>query len=75
MPFDGNKWNHRKMVPYAEMIDLVCSRYPDLIRLTDGANDTSKVSSFLLHMLLFYFSYHVLVDLRGVMHCTLYSVC
>ena len=31
------------MVPYAEMINLVSSRYPDLIRLSDSANDTSKV--------------------------------
>jgi len=43
MPFDGNKWSQRKMVPYAEMINLVSSRYPDLIRLSDSANDTSKV--------------------------------
>ena len=46
MPFDGNKWNQRKMVPYAEMIGHVRSRYPDLVRLTDGASDTSKVCIF-----------------------------
>jgi len=43
MPFDGNKWNQRKMVPYAEMISHIWSRYPDIIRLTNTASDTSKV--------------------------------
>jgi len=46
MPFDGNKWNQRKMVPYAEMIGRVFSQYPDLVRLADGASDTSKVCIF-----------------------------
>jgi cyclic pyranopterin phosphate synthase len=42
MPFDGNKWNFKKMVSYAEMIDTIKTRYPDLQRLSDQANDTSK---------------------------------
>jgi len=48
MPFDGNKWNQHKMVPYAEMINRIHSRYPDLIRLTNSASDTSKVCILLI---------------------------
>jgi len=43
MPFDGNKWNQWKMVPYAEMMSHIRSRYPDIIRLPNAASDTSKV--------------------------------
>ena len=43
MPFDGNKWNRWKMVPYAEMISHIHSWYPDLIRLKNSPSDTSKV--------------------------------
>lgn len=42
MPFDGNRWNFKKMVSYAEMIDTIKSSYPDLQRMSDQANDTSK---------------------------------
>lgn len=42
MPFDGNKWNFKKMVSYAEMIDTIKSTFPDLQRMSDHANDTSK---------------------------------
>ncbi|XP_062594932.1 molybdenum cofactor biosynthesis protein 1-like [Saccostrea cucullata] len=42
MPFDGNKWNFKKMVSYAEMIDTIKTSYPDLQRMSDQANDTSK---------------------------------
>ena len=54
MPFVGNKWNQQKMVPYAEMIGLVHQQYPDLIRLTDSTNNTSKVSVLHFAFLLFY---------------------
>ena len=43
MPFDGNKWNFKKMVPYKEMIDTIKAKYPDFSRLSDKPNDTSKV--------------------------------
>ncbi len=46
MPFDGNKWNFHKMVPYKEMIDIITTRWPDFHRLQDGPNDTAKVSPY-----------------------------
>ena len=42
MPFDGNKWNTKKMVPYQEMIDIIQRKSPDFQRITDAPNDTSK---------------------------------
>ncbi|CAG0913303.1 unnamed protein product [Notodromas monacha] len=42
MPFDGNKWNVKKMIPYSEMLDLIRAQYPELERLEDHPNDTSK---------------------------------
>ena len=44
MPFEGNKWNDKKMVPYQEMLDIIRQKYPNLSRLEDAANDTSKVN-------------------------------
>ena len=43
MPFDGNKWNFKKMVPYQEMTDTIKAKHPDFCRLSDKPNDTSKV--------------------------------
>lgn len=43
MPFDGNKWNDKKMVPYPEMLDIL-NRQFELERCRDEPNDTSKVS-------------------------------
>lgn len=42
MPFDGNKWNQQKMVPYQEMLDIIRQRYPSLQRVGGHKNDTSK---------------------------------
>ena len=42
MPFDGNKWNKRKMFSYQEMLDLIKERYPSLEKVKDHKNDTSK---------------------------------
>lgn len=42
MPFDGNKWNTRKMVPYREIIKTIKERWPSIEKLQDGTNDTSK---------------------------------
>ena len=30
MPFGGNKWELKKMVPYAEMLAIIRERYPSL---------------------------------------------
>ncbi|XP_041000159.1 GTP 3',8-cyclase, mitochondrial isoform X1 [Juglans microcarpa x Juglans regia] len=42
MPFDGNVWNVKKLVPYSEMLDRVVKEYPDLKRLQDNPTDTAK---------------------------------
>lgn len=42
MPFDGNKWSKKKMLPYSEMLDIIRQKYPDVGRLRDAKNDTSK---------------------------------
>ncbi|RMY50612.1 hypothetical protein D0865_06808 [Hortaea werneckii] len=42
MPFGGNKWEEQKMMPYAEMLDVIRDRYPTLTRMQDAKNDTSK---------------------------------
>jgi GTP 3',8-cyclase len=42
MPFDGNKWNKRKMLSYSEMLDVIREKYPQLEKVQDHKNDTSK---------------------------------
>ncbi|XP_052276119.1 molybdenum cofactor biosynthesis protein 1-like isoform X2 [Dreissena polymorpha] len=42
MPFDGNKWNFKKMVPYQELVSVIKEKYPAFHRIPDQPNDTSK---------------------------------
>ncbi|RUS32388.1 hypothetical protein BC938DRAFT_475539 [Jimgerdemannia flammicorona] len=42
MPFDGNKWNSDKLVPYKELISRIEERFGGLQKLPDDLNDTSK---------------------------------
>lgn len=42
MPFDGNKWSERKMLPYQEMVDIIREKYPGLRKVRGHLNDTSK---------------------------------
>lgn len=42
MPFGGNKWSEKKMLPYTEMLDLIRTKYPHIARLKGAKNDTSK---------------------------------
>ncbi|KAB5540751.1 hypothetical protein DKX38_013725 [Salix brachista] len=42
MPFDGNVWNVKKVVPYSEMLDKVGKQFPGLKRLQDHPTDTAK---------------------------------
>ncbi|KAL1302716.1 hypothetical protein AAFC00_003072 [Neodothiora populina] len=42
MPFDGNKWSERKMLPYGEMLDMIRGKYPGLRKVEGHFNDTSK---------------------------------
>lgn len=43
MPFDGNRWNLSKFVPYRTMLANVMAQWPQLVRLKDQPSDTSKV--------------------------------
>jgi len=42
MPFDGNSWEDKKLVPFYEMMDIVQAAYPGLERLAQDHTDTSK---------------------------------
>ncbi|XP_057990140.1 GTP 3',8-cyclase, mitochondrial isoform X1 [Hevea brasiliensis] len=42
MPFDGNVWNVKKLVPYSEMLDIVGKKFTELKRLQDHLTDTAK---------------------------------
>src|SRR5271155_368151 len=42
MPFDGNKWSEGKMLPFKEMLALIRQKYPDVHKVQDHPNDTSK---------------------------------
>lgn len=42
MPFDGNKWSQGKMLSFKEMLAMIQEKYPDLQKIKDHANDTSK---------------------------------
>nr|GEW07585.1 cyclic pyranopterin monophosphate synthase, mitochondrial isoform X1 [Tanacetum cinerariifolium] len=42
MPFDGNVWNVKKLVSYAEMLDIVGKRYTGLKRIQDHPTETAK---------------------------------
>ncbi|XP_010265909.1 PREDICTED: cyclic pyranopterin monophosphate synthase, mitochondrial isoform X2 [Nelumbo nucifera] len=42
MPFDGNVWNVKKLVPYSEMVDRVAQQFKGIQRLQDHPTDTAK---------------------------------
>ncbi|ERF70881.1 hypothetical protein EPUS_02403 [Endocarpon pusillum Z07020] len=42
MPFDGNKWSQGKMLSFKEMLATIREKYPDLQKIQDHKNDTSK---------------------------------
>ncbi|KKA31044.1 hypothetical protein TD95_002974 [Thielaviopsis punctulata] len=42
MPFDGNRWNKKKMISYADMLDVIRTKYPDVAPVRGHLNDTSK---------------------------------
>lgn len=42
MPFDGNKWNFKKMVSYQEMLGAIRQRWPELQALPSGDSETAK---------------------------------
>lgn len=42
MPFDGNVWNVKKLVPYAEMLERVGKQFTGLNRIKDHPTETAK---------------------------------
>ena len=42
MPFDGNKWSEKKMMTFQEMLAVIRQKYPDVQKVQDHPNDTSK---------------------------------
>ncbi|KAG5647708.1 hypothetical protein DXG03_008431 [Asterophora parasitica] len=42
MPFTGNKWDKRKMVPSSELLEKISARYPSVQRAPDELNDTAR---------------------------------
>ncbi|CAI5951535.1 unnamed protein product, partial [Closterium sp. NIES-64] len=42
MPFDGNVWKTKKMVPYAEIMARIRQRHASIARLRDHPSDTAK---------------------------------
>jgi cyclic pyranopterin phosphate synthase len=46
MPFQGNKWNKGKMLSYKEMLGIIESKYPELRKVPDHQNNTSKRTKF-----------------------------
>ncbi|XP_055469971.1 molybdenum cofactor biosynthesis protein 1 isoform X2 [Psammomys obesus] len=42
MPFDGNKWNFKKMVSYKEMLDTIQQQWPGLQKLPEEDSSTAK---------------------------------
>uniref|UniRef100_A0A8C2PBR9 Molybdenum cofactor biosynthesis protein 1 n=1 Tax=Capra hircus TaxID=9925 RepID=A0A8C2PBR9_CAPHI len=42
MPFDGNRWNFKKMVSYKEMLDTLRRQWPELEKLPEEESSTAK---------------------------------
>ncbi|KAJ6621143.1 hypothetical protein B0H10DRAFT_2018897 [Mycena sp. CBHHK59/15] len=42
MPFTGNKWDVKKLVPSAELLQVISARHPDVFRAPDELNDTAR---------------------------------
>lgn len=42
MPFGGNKWSKNKMMSYSDILNFIRAKYPDIRRMKDAKNDTSK---------------------------------
>jgi GTP 3',8-cyclase len=43
MPFAGNAWDKKTMMPIKEILDVVKVKYPDLERIQGNKSDTAKV--------------------------------
>lgn len=61
MPFQGNEWNENKMVSFKTMKELIRNMYPDLQRLPNKYNNTSKVcnlKNYIKHILNLYYTHY-----------------
>ena len=38
----GNKWDQQKMLSSSELLERISQRHPDIVRVTDEANDTAR---------------------------------
>ncbi|CAG7725103.1 unnamed protein product [Allacma fusca] len=50
MPFSGNKWDLAKMISYQDMVTRIREKYPELQKLEDSVNHTSKAYKVPGHM-------------------------
>ena len=48
MPFSGNRWNFKKFVAYRDMLAEIMGVWPQLVKLEDGKNDTTKVRGHII---------------------------
>jgi len=49
MPFAGNAWDKKTMMPIKEILDIVKVKYPDLERLQGNKSDTAKVGRAIIY--------------------------
>ncbi|KAG7099709.1 hypothetical protein E1B28_001527 [Marasmius oreades] len=42
MPFTGNNWDKKKMVPSSVLLDHIIDKYPTVARISDEVNDTAR---------------------------------
>ncbi|KAK1234868.1 hypothetical protein PQX77_001962 [Marasmius sp. AFHP31] len=42
MPFTGNKWDKKKMVPSSVLLERITEKHPNTTRISDEANDTAR---------------------------------
>jgi len=42
MPFPGNHWRPEKLITFEEILHVINTRYPEVVKLEDHPNDTTK---------------------------------
>ncbi|KAL0576705.1 hypothetical protein V5O48_005272 [Marasmius crinis-equi] len=42
MPFTGNKWDKKKMIPSSVLLERIAEKHPNVSRISDEANDTAR---------------------------------
>lgn len=59
MPFQGNEWNQNKMVSFKTMKKFIRDIYPNLQRLPNKYNDTSKVYNLKNFIQFIYYIFYI----------------